>query len=736
MVLAVILCLGTTKTSAQETVPYLTPKQAVEKMTIVDGFEVKLFAGEPDIAQPIAFCYDERGRIWVVENFNYQSRGRHNQEDFLTKLAILEDTDGDGRFDKKKYFTEKLKFTSAIAIGFGGVWLGSPPNLVFIPDADGDDKPDGEAQILLDGWGIRDRHETLNSFIWGPDGWLYGCHGVFTHSKVGKPGASEADRKYIDGGVWRLHPTRHEFEVFAHGISNPWGMDFDKHGQAFATACVIPHLWHVVQGGFYHRQGGRHISPYVYEDIKTIRDHKHMSAHGGARFYLADTFGPEYRDQLFMCNIHQHQVLTDIMVPKGSSYIGKHGSDFLSAHDKQWVGFSVEIGPDGGVYILDWHDSDICGKKVVHGNTGRIYRIMPKGEQGIKPPNLPALSDAELVAMQLHSNEWFVRTARMVLAHRAHQGKLSATVATALKSMFKAEKTAPKQLRALWALHSIGATNEAMLSNLLDHSQPHVRGWAVQLLCESKKPSDAVAARLASLASSEESPVVRLFLASALGRMPAKQRWPLITGLVKHGEDASDHNIPKLIWYAMEPIVKSDPKKALTIAALGKIPLLRGFVARRMTDESTPPPRGTNAKRLTRTIQRVAPGFALKAVGEAGARYHKSFRNRVAVQTHPIDRKTACVLTRRVKIPADKKTHLKISVSHHPHGDFQLVVRANGKVIEDRIIGAETVNNEWADLEIDLSEFAGKRLKLSVENKANDWHNEWAYWHQVKVVSK
>ncbi|MFP6610956.1 MAG: PVC-type heme-binding CxxCH protein, partial [Pirellulales bacterium] len=537
------------------------------------------------------------------------------------------------------------------------------------------------------------------------------------------------------------HPTRHEFEIFAHGLSNPWGMDFNKHGRLFATACVIPHLWHVVQGGVFHRQSGRHVNPFVYDDIKTIRDHNHMSAHGGARFYLADTFGEKYRDQLFMCNIHQHQVLTDIMVPKGSGFVGKHGDDFLSAHDKQWIDFSVEIGPDGGVYILDWHDEDICGKRIVHGATGRIYRIMPQGAKGVRPPNLPSLSDAKLAALQLHTNDWYVRQARVLLAHRAATGKLGDGVAAELIAMFKAQTESPQRLRALWALHSIGGCGEKMLLGLLDHADEHVRGWAVRLLCEGRQPPAAATAKFAEMATAEKSPVVRLYLASALQRIPAAQRWQIIAGLVKHAEDADDHNLPKLIWYGLEPIVKSDSKKALAIAALAKIPLLRQFVARRLAATAgTAPSRGsndgssTNRKALTATLQRVAPGFSMTAVGEGGARFHSSFRNRAAVQTHPLDRRRPCVLERTVKIPAGEKTRLLISVSHHTHGDFQLVVRADGKVLEDRIVGAKTVKDEWADLQIDLSSYAGKRVKLTIENKPNDWRNEWAYWNQIKLV--
>ena len=187
--------------------------------------------------------------------------------------------------------------------------------------------------VVLDGWGYQDTHETLNAFIWGPDGWLYGCHGVFTHSKVGKPGTADDQRTPLNAGVWRYHPVRHEFEVYAHGTSNPWGLDYDQNGEFFVTACVIPHLWHVIPGGIYHRQGGRHINPYVYSDIKTIADHRHRSAHGGARIYLADEFPKDYRGRIFMANIHEHSVLSDVLEPIGSGFVARHGDDVLMAMD-------------------------------------------------------------------------------------------------------------------------------------------------------------------------------------------------------------------------------------------------------------------------------------------------------------------------------------------------------------------------------------------------------------------
>jgi putative membrane-bound dehydrogenase-like protein len=737
--------------------PFLKPAEAVAAMGIPQGFDVSVFVSEPDIGEPIAFCFDDRGRLWVAENLNYRTRGNHTN-DKVSRIQIFEDTDGDGVFDNKKLFTDKLTFTSGIALGFGGVFVGSPPNFSFIPDADGDDQPDGPPEVLLDGWGINDRHETLNSFIWGPDGWLYGCHGVFTQSKVGKPGDDESKRQFIDGGIWRYHPTRGKYEVFARGLSNPWGFDFDDHGQSFATCCVIPHLFHVVQGGVYHKQSRPHINPYIYDDIKTIRDHTHLSAHGGARFYLADAFPPQYHDRLFMCNIHEHTVLTDIMVPKGSSFVGKHGDDFLPTNDLAWVGFSVEIGPEGGVYILDWHDTDVCGNAINFPNSGRVYRIMPQDAKPIARPNLRSLSDQELVALQHHSNDWYVRQARVLLHTRAAAGKLnSSAVHQQLGDLFASASTSPHRLRALWALHVTGGLDQARLTELLDHDDPYVRAWSIQFLCDEsevdafyltaaadgKTPvSKPVLEKFVAMAGSDDSPVVRLYLASAAQRLPFADRWGVLGELAKHEEDIDDHNLPRMVWFGLEPMVPDHAEQALVLAASGKLPKLQEFVARRMVsgkvsvDLNRPRKTPTASPEFDRALQRVAPGFQARNVGEGGVVYHQVFRNTTAVQTHPQNRQTACQLVRTAEIPAGQSTHLHMRVSHHPHGDWQLRVLVNDDVLVDKIIDAKAVDQEWLDLDVDLSQYAGKKIDVTIENKANNWSNEWAYWNQIEISSE
>lgn len=583
---------------------FLTPQEAVENMTIKEGFEVNVWAGEPMITQPMAFCWDDRGRLWVAENKDYESRGHGFSNAGTSRILILEDTDGDGVADSQKVFLEGLAFPAAIAVGFDGVFVGAPPHLLFIPDRDGDDQADMDnVEILLTGWGIRDRHETINSLLWGPDGWLYGLQGFATPSKIRKPNADaklyyhndefpedllEAEGVDINGGVWRYHPVTREFEVVAHGFSNPWGIDYDAKGQLFMTACVIPHLWHIVPGGIYHRQGGQHFNPYVYEDIQTIANHRHSSAHGGARIYQSDAFPEEEHGRIFMANIHEHAVLSDILVPKGSSFEGVHGDDFMSANNAQWVGFSVEIGPDGGLYVLDWHDADICGQEVLNSETGRIFRITPteslaKDFAG-RYEDLNRMTDKELVELQTNRSDWHSRRARGILHKRAANGTLQPSTRAQLKSVFEKNKNPDWRLRAMWTLHLIGGLTPKELTAALNDRDAHIRSWAIQLLCEDRAPSATALSKFKSMAKRDRSPVVRLYLAAAMQRINTEDAWDIAASLVTKKEDAQDHNLPKLIWFGIEPLMEKDPAKFLELATVSRMPMVTQHIARRAVD--------------------------------------------------------------------------------------------------------------------------------------------------------
>ena len=585
---------------------FLTPQEAVEQMTLQDDVQANVYASEPMIVQPMAFCWDHQGRMWVAENRDFENRKDGFSADGGSRILILEDTDGDGTADKRKVFLEGIPFPSGMAVGMGGLWLGAPPNLLFVPDRDRNDEADTEdIEVRLTGWGIRDRHETLNSFYWGPDGWLYGCQGYATPSKVGRPVgggrifrhndafpvniAIDGEPVELNGAVWRYHPTKDCFEVVIHGLSNPWGIDYDAHGQLFVTACVIPHLWHVVPGGLYHRQGGTHFNPYAYSNIATIADHRHRSAHGGARIYLSDAFPKKYRGRIFMANIHEHAVLTDLLEPNGSGFIGRHGDDFALANNAAWIGFSVEIGPEGGVYVLDWHDGDICGMDVLNRETGRIFRFMPTESAATdfesRHTDLSTLSNSELARMQLVDSAWHARHARTILQHRAAQGRLDEATVAALKALYAVRTRVSLRLRALWTLHLTGSLTQDELTAALNDDEPYIRAWAVQLLCEDFAAPEAALKKLVRMAVSEKSPVVRLYLAAALQRIPTEYVWKVSEGLVRHGADAEDHNIPNMIWFGLGSLVHLAADRALALAESTQIPMLTRHIARRLTED-------------------------------------------------------------------------------------------------------------------------------------------------------
>ena len=599
----------------------LSGTEAARAMNLPPGFSVTLAAAEPDVVRPIAFTLDDRGRLWVAEAHTYPVRASEGQG--KDRILILEDTDGDGRLDSRKVFTENLNLVSGIEVGFGGVWVGAAPYLLFIPMAAGTDRPSGPPQVLLDGWGYQDTHEMLNTFSWGPDGWLYGTHGVFTDSNVGKPGAPDSERTKINGGVWRFHPTTHVFEVFAEGTSNPWGLDFNDYGHAFVTACVIEHLYHVIPGARYKRQAGQHFNPNIYDDIKTIADHVHWvgnkgphagnsrsdkagggHAHAGAMIYLGgDSWPKEYRNAILMNNIHGARTNMDRLERSGSGYAATHGPDFLKANDSWSQMINFRYGPDGSVHVIDWYDKNQChsSNPEVHDQTlGRIFKISHTGDTWVQV-DLAKLSSEELVQMQLHRNDWYVRHARRILQERGPDPK----VRDGLKRILRDNPDVTRKLRAMWALHVTRGFSEGDLDALLDHENEYVRSWAVTLLAEDRKVSDATLRHFAKLAVREPSPLVRLYLASALQRVPPAQRWDVLAGLLGHAEDAADHNQPLMVWYAAEPAVALDMTRALTLAAGTRLPGVFSFTVRRIAAVGTQEALRTLTDRLGRT---AAPG--------------------------------------------------------------------------------------------------------------------------------
>ena len=617
----------------------LSPAKAAEAWKLPTGFKATLFAGEPDIVQPMAFTFDDRGRVWVVECLSYptwKEDGTGND-----RVTILEDTNGDGRSDKRTVFYDKGGNLSGIEVGFGGVWLTAVPNLIFIPDKDGNDKPDGPPTVLLDGWSLEAKHNVVGNLAWGPDGWLYGCNGILSNSKLGKPGTPDNQRTQMNCGVWRYHPTRHQFEAYAHGTTNPWGLDWDERGQMFITNCVIKHIFHVMPGAHFERMFGQDISPHSYRLIESCADHQHWAgghwttsrggegahgdaggghAHSGCMVYLGDNWPDEYRGNAFMCNIHGQRLNRDRLEPKGSTYVASHEADFGFSEDPWFRGVAVKYGSDGGVYVSDWSDTGECHDQTEQDcdkTGGRIFKIVYESAAGKAVPGVPSmdlakLRDLELIKLLSHKNEWQARHARRILQERASQGKLDYVVGETLKKLLfplpgGEEIPAAHRLRALLTLHACGRLTEGTVLQALKDPQPEIRAWAATLAVEARAPSQALQLELVRM-SPVDDPFVRAHLAALIPRMPPTVQWGMVQLLLSQPPEKTDEYLTLMTWYAAEPLVATDPRKAIELLPIVKVPLVRQFLTRRIVavHEGDGEPKASNAWILDELFRTLA----------------------------------------------------------------------------------------------------------------------------------
>ncbi|MDQ3329780.1 MAG: dehydrogenase, partial [Planctomycetota bacterium] len=581
-----------------------SPAEAAAAITVPDGFKVTLFAGEPDVAQPIAIDFDDRGRLLVAECYTYT--GHEFDGDHRDRVLILDDADGDGRFDERKVFWNQGWMLSSLAWGFDGLWALHDGTLSHIADANHDDVPDAEPVVHLDGFTLEAEHNVVNGLIWGPDGWLYGRHGILATSLPGMPGTPESERIPLNCGIWRYHPTRHVFEVVCRGTTNPWGLDYDENGQFFFTNNVTGHAWHAIPGAHYKRMYGEDFNPHLYELIDQHADHYHWDStgewqasregangadalggghsHCGGMIYLGDNWPQEYRGGLFMCNTHGRRVNHDVPVREGSGYVLKHAKDVLFANQTWFRGVSLAYGPDGGVYVTDWSDLGEChDHDGVHRTSGRIYKVTHgTPEPRAKDFNLANQSDAELVELvNNHPNQWHVRRARRLLQERSAVG---GTVNSLLRPTTPLDEATPanRKLDRLWTLHVTGGVERETLFARLENPDADTRAWVIRLLTETLPVPLEVAEPLVRLARSEKSPFVRLHLASAMQRLEGEPRWQIAETLATHGEDATDHNLPLMIWYGLEPLVPTGVDRAIRLAETTPIPILRRHIARRI----------------------------------------------------------------------------------------------------------------------------------------------------------
>lgn len=482
--------------------PPLSPSEALSKMVVPEGFHVEMVACEPDIQNPVAMAFDDAGRIYITESFEYP---RHEPGPGKDRIKILTDTDGDGKVDQVKIFAEGLNIPSGIAVGHGGVWVANAPDILFLEDTDGDDVAD-KSTVVVTGFGRYDTHELPNALTWGPDGYLYGLNGVFNPSVIEQDGVKHA----FTCAMFRIHPKTKKFEVYCEGTSNPWGIAFDSVGSAFVSACVIDHLWHLTQSAYYLRQGGPYPPHTWWAD--SIVKHKHqMAAYCGIEYFDSDAYPEAYRDKLYMGNIHGGCINADGVERFGATYQGFGLPDLLTANDVWFMPVAQKIGPDGCLYVLDWYDRYHCYQdasadpKGVDRAHGRLYRIVHSKRPDTRYKDISKLTDPELVEALLDSNLFVRQRAQLELAERSFQR--DSDTAKALEKLVQLQGSLKTQLHAIWALAGAGALSEPFLLSLLNHSNPEIRAWGVRLSADQNADSQTLVAACRKLAKDPDSRV-------------------------------------------------------------------------------------------------------------------------------------------------------------------------------------------------------------------------------------
>jgi putative membrane-bound dehydrogenase-like protein len=559
------------------------PEIAARRMSVAEGLEVRLVAAEPMVRQPVAIEFDDRGRPWVIQYLQYPNPAglrrvavdRYSRTVYdqlpeppprgprgADRITILEDVDGDGRADAAHDFIAGLNLASGLAFGSGGVYVLQAPYLLFYPDRDRDDRPDGDPEVLLTGFGIEDAHSVANSLTWGPDGWLYGLQGSTVTARV--RGVE------FQQGVWRYHPRTRRFELFCEGGGNMWGLDFDRRGRLFASTNVGGYVMlHGVQGGYYWKSFGKHgplHNPYTFGYFDHVRHDGVSGGHVavGGLFYEADALPPAWRGRYIAADLLDHSIHAHEVWRLGSTFRARQVADVLRANDTWFAPSDLTVGPDGALYVADWHD-----RRTAHPDpdaewdrsNGRIFAITARGATpaATRDGDLTTRTDEQLVARLDHPNAWYRRRARRLLADRRAEGVSDGLRRTALEGRGMAA------LEALWAWYGCAGFEEGTFHRLLHHPDADVRAWSVRLIGDEPHLPARLEARLVEMASSEPDVTVRAQLACTARRLEPGPGLDVAYRVLARDQDGDDPHLPLLLWWAVERHAVSGRGHALAL---------------------------------------------------------------------------------------------------------------------------------------------------------------------------
>ncbi|EPR68170.1 PVC-type heme-binding CxxCH protein [Cyclobacterium qasimii] len=461
-------------------IPSPDPQDQMDRFQVAEGFEVNLFATDPMVVKPIQMNWDAQGRLWVVSSTIYPHL--KPGETANDKILVIEDTDRDGIADKSTVFAEGLFTPTGLLPGDGGVYVANSTEILHLKDTNGDGKAD-ETKKILSGFGTGDTHHLIHTFRWGPDGLMYFNQSIYIYSHVETP---YGIRRLEGGGVWQYNTKTQQLEVFAKGLVNPWGLQFDKWGKSFLTDGAGR------EGINYAFPGATFLTAPGAERILSGLN-PGQPKHSGLDIISGAHMPAALSGSLITNDFRANRVNRFVLEEQGSGFVSKQADDLLWTDHIGFRPVDILMGPDGAIYIADWYNPIIQHGEVDFFDArrdqqhGRIWRITKKDSPLVKYPDLQNKTIPELLEALKSEENWERLQAKLILKNKDEK-----EVKDALSKWIAALETSNTEyehhlLEALWIHQAIGDVNVPLLQKLLTAQNPEARAAAIRVLVHWKE---------------------------------------------------------------------------------------------------------------------------------------------------------------------------------------------------------------------------------------------------------
>ena len=486
-------------------IPSPDPEIERKSFIVADGFEVNLYAADPQIAKPIQMNFDPEGRLWIAssEIYPHIKPGEKAND----RILVVEDADGDGVAEKTSVFADGLLIPTAVVPGDGGAYVGNSTELLHFKDTDGDGKADQE-RVVLSGFGTEDTHHILHTLRWGPEGLLYFNQSIYIHTHIETPWGV---KRLNAGGIWQFRPESMQLDVFARGWVNTWGHHFDEFGQSFVTdGAGGEGINYAIPGAAYPTAQG---VPRIFHGLNPG-----SPKYCGIEIVSGRHLPEDWQGNVLTNDFRGNRVCRFVLSEDGAGYAAREQVEVIRTKHVAFRPIDIKMGPDGAIYIADWYNPIIQHGEVdfrderrdhVHG---RIWRVSYKGNKPLKRPRLREASVKKLLAHLSDPEMWTRENAKRVLKERGRDAVLPTLNEWTAQIDPADEKL---RLEALWVYQAHDEPNVELLSSLLAAKDGRVRAAAVRVLKHWRTRVPDAVERLAAL-TGDEHPRVRLEAARVL----------------------------------------------------------------------------------------------------------------------------------------------------------------------------------------------------------------------------